>query len=172
MLAGEEANYLLMPRDLLKVKVFQEDDLESTVRVSQDGTVTLPLIGTVKVAGKSVRSAGASIQGLLGARFLVNPQVELTVLEYSKRRFTVLGQVTKPGTYDFPDQTPLNLLEAIGMAGGFSRLANPSALIVKRVIDGRQEILKLNAKRMARDEINASFNILSGDVITVGETLF
>jgi len=59
---------------------------------------------------------------MLAKDYLVNPQVNLTVMEYSKRRFIVLGQVQRPGAYDMPDRDSVRLLQAIGMAGGYTRI--------------------------------------------------
>jgi protein involved in polysaccharide export with SLBB domain len=168
--AGE--NYVITPNDLISVKVFQEDDLESNLRVSRDGTVTFPLIGVVKIGGMSTQQAATAIRDRLAAEYLVNPQVTLTVVEYSKRRFTVLGNVQKPGSYELPDRDTFTLLEAIGVAGGYTRIGNPAKITLKRIRDGRQEVKHLDAGEMARDKGDAAFRIQPGDVITVGERFF
>jgi polysaccharide export outer membrane protein len=170
--AGTAANYRLSPNDLIYVKVFQEDDLDSTLRVSEDGTIIFPLIGGVKIAGQSVEAATRTIHDLLDARFLVNPQVTLTVLAYANRHITVLGQVQKPGDYNLRDQGSVSLLQAVGMAGGFTRLANSADIIVKRSVNGGEKILRLNGKTMASDERSEPFVVLPGDTITVSERFF
>jgi protein involved in polysaccharide export with SLBB domain len=170
--AGTVANYRLSPNDLIYVKVFQEDDLNSTLRVSEDGTVIFPLIGSVKIGGQSVDGATATIRDLLNARFLVNPQVTLTVLGYANRHITVLGQVQKPGDYNLRDQGSISLLQAVGMAGGFTRLANSANIIVKRNVDGAEKILHLNGKTMASDSQSEPFVVVPGDTITVTERFF
>src|SRR5687768_8142329 len=93
------AAYILAPNDVVQMKVYQEDDMETKVRISKDGTASFPLIGAVNIGGRSVEQAAAVVRQLLDRDFLVNPQVTLSVVEYSKRRFTVLGQVQKPGTF-------------------------------------------------------------------------
>ncbi len=113
-------SYLLAANDLIKMSVFEENDLETTVRISSDGTVTFPLIGAVKVAGKTPQAAAKTVRELYAKDYLVNPQVNLTVIEYSKRRFIILGQVQRPGTFDMPDRDAVNILQAIGMAGGYT----------------------------------------------------
>jgi polysaccharide export outer membrane protein len=170
--AGTAANYRLSPNDLIYVKVFQEDDLSSTLRISEDGTIIFPLIGTVKIGGESVEAATRTIHDLLDARFLVNPQVTLTVLGYANRHITVLGQVQKPGDYNLRDQGSVSLLQAVGMAGGFTRLANSANIIVKRNVDGAEKILHLNGKTMASDDRSEPFVILPGDTITITERFF
>src|SRR5436853_199537 len=83
------------------------------------GTVTLPLIGQVKIGGKTIDEAAGQITAIFDDGYLVNPQVSLTIVEYGKRRFTVLGQVQRPGTYEMPSEDAVNLMQAISIAGGF-----------------------------------------------------
>lgn len=167
-----QSNYILAPNDLIDIRVFQEDDLASKVRISKDGSVTLPLIGPVAVGGKTTQEAARTIRELLAKDFLVNPQVNLTVVEYSKRRFTVLGQVNRPGAYDMPDRDSIGLLQAIGMAGGYTRIADPAKITLKRSANGKDSVMKLNAKTMASQGSSSGFEVQPGDVITVGESIF
>ncbi len=165
------SDYLLSSGDLVHVKIFQEDDLESWLRISNEGAVTFPLVGVVKIGGMTARGASEAIRAAL-KRYLVNPQVNLTVTEYTKRRFTVLGQVQKPGSYEMPDRDSLTLLQAIGMAGGYTHIANPSKIILKRSGKAGDQVIKINAGRMAKDNSVVAMPILPGDVISVGESIF
>lgn len=165
-------SYLLSANDLIKMTVFDENDLETNVRISNDGTVTFPLIGAVKVAGKTPQAAATMVRDLYAKDYLVNPQVNVTVIEYSKRRFIILGQVQRPGTFDMPDRDSVNLLQAVGMAGGYSRIADPSKITVKRNSNGKEAVFKVNGKRMAGGEENVNFEVMPGDIITVGESFF
>ena len=170
--SSPRANYVLAPNDLIGIKVFQEDDLETRVRISKDGTITFPLVGVIRVGGKSPQEAAKSIRDMLAKGYLINPQVTVSVLEYTKFRLTVLGQVQKPGSYDFPDRERLTLLEAIGMAGGYTRIADPGRIVVKRISNGHESVFRVNAKKMASRVDSAAFEVLPGDVITVGESIF
>lgn len=152
--------------------VFQEPDLKSTLRVSSEGTIAFPLIGAVPVAGLSPQLAATGIQDRLAKGYLINPQVTVTVMEFAKRRFTVLGEVQKPGSYDLPVQQELTVLQAIGMAGGYTRIANPSKVTLMRKADGKSSTLELNAKRMARGNADSAVVVQPGDVITVAESRF
>jgi protein involved in polysaccharide export with SLBB domain len=167
-----QPSHVLLPGEFIQIKVFQEPDLDTAVRIPGDGHVNLPLIGDVALAGQSVQQATRVIRDRLQARFLVNPQVSIAVLEPAKRLFTVLGQVQRPGTYRFPVQQELDLLQVIGIAGGYTRLADPGKIIIKRRIDGSEKIIRLDGKRLARGESGESFAVRTGDVITVGERLF
>jgi hypothetical protein len=82
---------------------------------------------------------------------LVNPQITLTVLEYAKRRFTVLGQVQKPGTFEIPSEESVGFLEAIAMAGGFTRLANTGKIVVTRMVSGKKSTFVLDARAITAD---------------------
>jgi len=170
--APAASNYVLVANDLIKLTVFQESDLETSVRISKDGMVNFPLIGPVKVGGRTVQDAAKLIRDLLAKDYLVSPQVNLTVMEYSKRRFTVLGQVQRPGAYDMPDRDTVTLLQALGMAGGYTRIADPGKITVRRTRSGSEGVIRLNARRMASGEVTSDFEVLPGDVITVGESIF
>lgn len=161
--------YLLSPNDVIQVKVYQEDDLETKGRVAQDGSLTLPLVGVVTVGGKSVEQAAQMIQERYGRDYLVNPQVGVTILEYSKRNFTVLGQVQKPGSYEIPNEQAIDLLRAIAMAGGYTRIGNPAKITVQRKVGGETKIFKLDAEAMAKEKNAKPFEVLPEDTVTVGE---
>jgi polysaccharide export outer membrane protein len=170
--AVSSPNYILLPNDMVFIKVFQEDDLNSTLRISEDGTIAFPLIGNVKIGGLTVQDASQAIRRRLDARFLVNPQVTLTVLKFSNRIVTVLGQVQKPGSYGMRDLDSIDLMQAIGLAGGFTRLANASRITVKRSVGGHEVVTVLDGKKMARDKVTTPFVILPGDIISVSERIF
>ena len=172
-LAAQDANYRLSANDLLDFRVFQEPELDGVIRVSGDGTAIFPLIGAVNVVGKTVTAATEEIKARYRDGYLVYPQVSLTVRTYAQKLFTVLGQVQKPGSYDMKGSDEITLLQAIGMAGGYTKIANPGRVTVKRQESGGGErVIKLDAKRMARGDDSASFYVKPGDVITVAESLF
>ena len=128
-------------------------------------------LASVAVAGKSVQQATRMIQERLGARFLVNPQVSIAVIEPAKRLFTVLGQVQRPGTYRFPDRQSLDLMQVIGIAGGYTRLANPAKITVKRRVSGKESVFHVDGKRFTTDrdsevKSRVKFHRVSGDGLT------
>lgn len=172
-LRAQDANYKLSANDLLDFRVFQEPELDGVIRVSGDGSAIFPLIGAVTVAGRTVAQATEQIKAWYRDGYLVYPQVSLTVRTYAQKLFTVLGQVQKPGSYDMKGSDEITLLQAIGMAGGYTKIANPGRVTVKRQQeDGGERVIKLDAKRMARGDDSASFYVKPGDVITVAESLF
>ena len=172
-LRAQDSNYRLSANDLLDFRVFQEPELDGVIRVSGDGSAIFPLIGAVNVVGKTVTAATEEIKARYRDGYLVYPQVSLTVRTYAQKLFTVLGQVQKPGSYDMKGSDEITLLQAIGMAGGYTKIANPGRVTVKRQQEGGGErVIKLDAKRMARGDDSASFYVKPGDVITVAESMF
>ena len=166
-----DSNHILSSQDVVEISVFQEEELGVKTRISEDGTIQMPLIGAVRIAGRSVREAQAIIEQALKRDYLVAPQVSVSIADFAKRRFAVLGQVQKPGTYELPGNEALDLMQAIGLAGGYTRSANPSKIIVKRLVSGSEKIFRLNGKDMARGGTER-FRVQAGDTITVEESFF
>lgn len=164
-------NYRLAAKDTVHIKVFREEDLETTARIDKDGNIAFPLLGVARIGGQTVQQATATMESLL-REYLVNPLVSVDIVSYSKRRFTILGEIARPGVFDMPDESSVSLLEAIGMAGGYTKIANPAHIRVKRIVDGREVIIPLNAKEMLDPRKGFSFEVLPGDTISVGEALF
>ena len=165
--------YVLQTSDAIQIYVFNEPDLSVTVRLNADGTIMFPLIGRVPLSGLTVQQAQDLIAKKLGTDYLVNPQVTVTVIDYTKKYFTVLGQVAKPGSYEIPEDGKITLLQAIGMAGGFTRIADPAHLVIKRVTGDKQnKIIKVNVKKLAREDSAEGYPIQAGDTVTVPESWF
>jgi polysaccharide export outer membrane protein len=169
---GASDSYVIRDNDLIRLTVFQEDDMTTETRVSKSGYITLPLLGAVEVAGKSVADATNEIRTRLDKDYIINPQVTLAVMEYAEQWVTVLGEVQKPGQVQIPPEGGLDLLGAIALAGGYTRVANPSDVIVRRVINGHDVVARVDAKRLARDTKVQEFLVQPGDRISVGESLF
>lgn len=167
----ESRSYRLSPNDLIRIKVFQEDDLTTELRLAKDGTGTYPLLGVITLGGRTVDEAAATLREQLGKDYLVNPQVTITVVEYSKRRFTVLGQVQKPGSYDIPSEESVTLLQAIAMAGGFTRLAVQSKVTITRTVGGKKTF-SVDVKSAANDPGTKPMEILPDDTIIISERVF
>lgn len=169
---GETKAYVLTPNDVVEVTVYQETDLSTRATITKEGTITLPLLGPVHVGGQTAEQASTAIRGLLAKDILVNPKVHIAVVEYSGRRFTILGEVRSPGTYKMSGAESMNLLDAIATAGGYTRIGSPKKITVQRTVNGEQRIFKLDASAMAKDKDSSPFEILPGDTISVGEKIF
>lgn len=171
VLSSAENDYVLTPGDTIEMAIFREPELTTRSTIARDGTVQLPLVQEVKLADKTVREARNYLRTLYGKSFLVNPQVYLNIVQFAQRKFTIMGQVARPGSYQLEGGQTLDLLEAVGMAGGFTRIADRGRVIIKRRVNGEVETIRANAKRMAEGKVD-SVTIQPGDIITVGESWF
>ena len=175
------SGYVLSANDQVAVEVFGEDDLRTSGRLNAEGNLSLPLLGSVHLAGLTLTQANARVTELYARDYLVSPKVNVMLVGYAKRRYekdvaTVLGQVNRPGSFEMPEGSPMgiDLLEAIAMAGGYTRIAAPERITVRRHGANGDEILKVDGKRLARGAggANNNFKVQSGDTITVGESIF
>ncbi|MDI1320413.1 MAG: polysaccharide export protein [bacterium] len=166
-------DYVLQPSDLIRVLVFQEPDLLREVRITQECTITLPLIGTIDVRDKTVRQAEEIIRSLFDKDYLVNPQINLTVLEYTQRTVQVVGSVNQPGAVGFPPEQRMGLVEAIARAGGQSRIADLKRVQLTRTnADGKVENFTVNVDSLMKGGSAEQWLLRKGDVIFVPEKLF
>ena len=160
--------YLLRPGDHIAVSVYQEQDLtEGDVPIDETGMISLPLIGEMRVAGRSVGEVSADIQKAYGTRFLRDPQVNVRLEKASPRTISVEGQVTKPGQFQIEPGTGNTLLSALAMAGSPSESARLDEVLVFRTVNGQRlgarfDLTEIRAGRAADPQI------LPGDVIVVG----
>ena len=170
--AAPSTDYVMQPSDLIRVMVFQEPDLMREVRITQEYTITLPLIGTIDLRNKTVRQAEEIIRSLYDKDYLVNPQINLTVLEYTQRTVKVLGAVNQPGAIVFPPEQKMGLLEAIARAGGFSRIAERRKVRLSRTLDdGKSENYIINTDEMIQGASAEQWLLTKGDVIFVPERI-
>lgn len=169
---GVSDNYKLQPMDLIRFQVFQEPDMDREVRVSRSHTITLPLIGTVDLKGKSMREAEQIVTGLYRRDYLVNPQVNMTIVEYAPRLVNVLGAVNSPGSVPIPPEGTLTVLEAITRSGGFARIANRTKIVVTRTeADGSSQNYQLDGDQLVRGAIDSRWQLQPGDVIFIPESI-
>src|SRR5438046_10728356 len=142
------SGYILSANDQVAVEVFGEEDLRTNGRLNGEGNLSVPLLGSVHLAGLTLTQAAARLTDLYARDYLVNPRVNVALIGYAKRRFTMLGQINRPGSYEMPEGSPegIDLLEAIAVAGGYTRIAAPERVSVRR---GNQ-VLRVDAKRQAR----------------------
>lgn len=169
---AESTDYVMQPSDLIRVLIFQQPDLLREVRITQEYTITLPLIGTIDLRGRTVRQAEEIIRSLYDKDYLVNPQVNLTVLEYTQRTVQVVGAVNQPGAVVFPPEQKMGLIEAIARAGGQSRIADLKRVRLTRTnAEGKAENQIINVDDMMKGNSNEQYLLLKGDVIFVPERL-
>lgn len=165
-------NYRIQTSDELSVEVFREPELAKVVRVEGDGSITLPLVGTIQAEGLTVPELRESIRSLYARDYIVNPQIAVTVVSFRLQSVQVLGQVNRSGTVQIPPDEELTLVDAISRSGGFTRLAKRREVTVKRTFeDGSTEVYKVNVDRIMTDPNVEDFVLRDGDVIYVDEIL-
>ena len=161
------STYRLQPYDLIDVDVYSEEDLHKPARLGSDGTILLPLIGSVNVGGLTVAEATDLITKRYGNGFVKNPSVLITVLQYRKSTFSILGQVERPGIYEIPEGAQVSIIEAVSLAGAYTTSAAQNAVTVKRTVDGKVTTYKIRAGDMAQNPDVVPFEILPGDTVLV-----
>ncbi len=160
------AAYRIGALDVLKVTVFQEKDLSfDELQVDASGNVSLPLIGTVRAEGMTAADLSSEIAAKLGEKYLVNPQVSVSVASSVSQNVTVEGNVGQPGVYAINGRS--TLLQALAQAQSPTDVAKLDQVVIFRNIDGRRAgaVFDVEAIREGRA---ADPEILGGDVIVVG----
>lgn len=168
---AQNQGYRINASDLIVIDVVGEKDLTAIEkRVSPKGTISFPYLGDIEVQGKTAAETERYLRDLLiKEEYFVNPQVVLRVKEYKKRQVTVLGQVNRQGVVEFPSEQGMNLLEAIGMAAGFTQLADTREITISR---GAQKTT-FNYKDFLKKPKEANLPSLEpGDVVMVPEAVF
>jgi polysaccharide biosynthesis/export protein len=167
------ADYLLRPADNFQVKIFQEEDLTREVSISQEFTISLPLIGTIDLTNRTVRQAEELIRQLYDRDFIVNPQVNITMIRYAERAVNVIGMVNSPQVVPFPPERGLTLLEAITRAGGFSRLGDKENVKITRKDEkGVSTTFTVNAEKLLNSKSANSWSLQVDDIVNVPEKFF
>ncbi|EYF08943.1 polysaccharide biosynthesis/export family protein [Chondromyces apiculatus] len=157
--------------DVFELRVVGEDKLPTEFTVAPDGTVDVPYIKRIKVAGLEPQDVAALVRArLMEEQYFTDPSVSVSVKAYNSKRIEVLGQVQKPGS--FPLEPRMTLLRAISLAGGFSSIANRDKIIIRRKVkDGRTV-----ADTVSADDISANripdVLLQAGDSIDVKQRVF
>jgi len=174
---ADEAAYLLYARDVVSLSVNGENDLDAQLRISGDGTINVPLIGNVRVAGLSLAAAERKIrETYIAEQIFILPQITLQVREYSKKEISMLGQFARQGKVELPAESSfLSIVDAVSAIGGFTRIAKSDSVRVTRKdpATGEEKNFTVNVERMISGRSNEEiFNVYPGDILFVPERLF
>lgn len=166
LVQASQGDYRIGRQDLLQIDVFDVDELDQTVRVSEDGTISMPLLGRLEVAGLTKGELEAMIARLLEERFVRNPQVTVFVKEYESKKVAVSGAVKKPGSYEMLGSK--TLLEMISLAGGLDSDLGPEIIIFRRNDDGTTKRVPIELERLVYDaDPSLNVAVMPGDIIYV-----
>lgn len=165
--APADDHYRIGPGDVLKIDVFQLDELDATVRVSTNGAVTLPLLGPLQLESLTVPEAELLIAQNLADRELVNqPQVAIFVEEYSSNSVSVQGAVERPGVYPLTRRT--TLLEILGQAGGVKAERGGQIVVLRSREDTETSHLEIDLDQLLLDgNPEANIPLVAGDIVLV-----
>lgn len=161
--------YRIGATDLLRINVFRVPDLSfEEIRVDASGVIQMPLIGTVQAEGLTPDELSESLAARLGAQYLRNPQITVTVLEAASQKITVDGAVTQPGVYEMQGRT--TLLQAVAMARGPIAGADLNSVVIFRTIEGQRQFAVFDLAAIRAGE--APDPVVLGDDVIVVDTSF
>jgi polysaccharide export outer membrane protein len=160
---AQKESLVIGPADLLHVKVLEAPELEQSARVTDAGTLTLMIGGSVKVAGLTPPEAAVVIESAMRqGQYILNPHVTVTIEQAATQNVTVLGQVHAPGSY--PIGTPRSVLDVLALAGGVTDLANRQLTIQRHSTGERLSYVLSNNSNAALD---GNIRIFPGDTVLV-----
>jgi polysaccharide biosynthesis/export protein len=158
--------YKVGPKDLLEISVFGADDLSKTVRVSEDGKITLPLIGEIAVDGLTKSEVEQKLARILGEKYVQNPQVTVFIREYQSKRVSVLGAVEKPGPYQLLGRQ--TLMQIISEAGGLTRDAGNEIIVIRQMPDGTSNSLHISIDELfLKGEAQLNVPLEPDDIVNI-----
>jgi len=165
--------YKIQPLDILKINIYMEDDLQKNYRVSQNGCISFPFIGEVRVVGLTVSEFEEKLTKLLHPDYFANPQISIFVEKYHSRRIFILGAVSSPGSYDIPEEKDLTIVEAISLAGGFTEEAAVNKTKIIRVENGLEKTMVVKIKDITKGGDKSKDIILKpNDIVIVPQSFF
>lgn len=156
--------------DVFEVKVYGEDQLSQTYRVSLEGTIDFPFVGRVRVVGLDAPQVADIIGGRLReVGYMREPQVSVFVKEAVSQKVNVVGAVNSPGSFSY--SSGMTVVQAVSVAGGFTPLANRNATVVSRRVGSGVQRFKVAVEEISRGE-RSDFRLQAGDIVYIPERVF
>jgi protein involved in polysaccharide export with SLBB domain len=159
----------LGPGDVFEVRVFQEPELSGVYQVGPQGDFIFPLCQRVAVGGLTPNGTADKLRACLSDGFMRDPQVSVLVKEYNSKKVFVFGEVQKPGTFAFEDG--MSIVQAVTLAGGFTRSAAQNSTSVTRRVNGQEVKVRVTVQDIALGKA-PNFTLEPGDIVYVPESLF
>jgi polysaccharide export outer membrane protein len=157
-------DYVIGPDDTLQISVWKEPDLTETLPVRSDGKISMPLLNDVVAAGLTPMQLAASITERL-KKYIADPRVTVIVTAMNSQKIYVTGEVLHPGPT--PLTPHMTVLQALAGAG-FTQFANTKGIYVLRVVNGKQEKIPVNYKKLIRGEaVDQNILLKPGDTVVV-----
>ncbi len=156
--------------DVFEMRIVREENLPTSFTVAPDGTVDLPYIKRVRVAGLEPQKIAEIVRTkLIEQDYLTDPIVSVSVKEYNSKRVEVLGEVARPGSLRF--EPGLTLLRALSLVGGFNPMAAKDNVTVRRQVDGTTRAVSVSVQDII-DNLTPDIPLQAGDSINVTQRIF
>lgn len=160
-----EAAYLIQPGDVLQISVWKETDLQVEVLVRPDGGMSFPLVGELQAENHTIEDVRTSIVERLG-KFIPTPVVTVGLKQLGGNRIYVIGKVNRPG--DFPFSKPLDVMQALALAGGATSFAAVNDIQILRRSGPNQTAIPFRYSDVERGRsLDQNVLLRSGDVVVV-----
>jgi polysaccharide export outer membrane protein len=154
------------PRDVIEVKVFQDPNLYTKMTVTDDGRITMPLLGKVDVSGLTPTELETRIKTLLEAKYINKADVSVTVLEAGSKPISVIGAVTRPGRIGITGN--ITLIQAITQAGGLANGYGRTLYVLRTASNGLTEQIAIDIDDlMVNGNPDLNLPLRANDVINV-----
>jgi polysaccharide biosynthesis/export protein VpsN len=164
-------NQQVGPGDILSIFVVGEDKLPNEFEVTPDGTLDFPFSKPIKVGGLEPRDiAGQVRDGLIEAKYLQDPQVQVKIKQYNSKKIQIIGMVTRSGP--LPYQDGMTLVQAISAAGWFTPLADTNNVLLIRQVPPGKSVSALVSVDAITDNAQPDVKLQQGDTIKVNQRLF
>ena len=161
----------IVPNDLLFIRVYNEPEMTAEKKVNADGVINYTFVKEIQVGGKTTAEVEKEIRDILDKDYFVNPEVSVEVKQYDVQYVTVTGQVGRPGKVEIPPDHLIDVVEAIGAAGDFTRLANKKDIKVRNNKTGESTKYSYDGLQKLA-ETGKKVILEHGDVVNVGESTF
>jgi len=181
LMESKKKEYVIGPQDVLKITVWDHEDLNREVTVSEDGNFSYPLIGKVHADGLTVSELEKEIEKRLSGKYIINPQVNVTVKEYKSKQVFVLGEVggnasgKGPGAYPLIGKT--TLMEILAEAGGPTKDAGSEVIIIRPKHKkanptplekaSKDEIIRVNLRKLLEGDMSQNIVLQPNDTVYV-----
>lgn len=160
------SDYTIGPKDLLAINVFEVPELNITVRVSENGDINLPLLGTIKAGGLTRFQLEKRMADLLERSYLKNAQVTVFIKEYQSKKVSVIGAIKNPGNYDLIGKQ--SLLQLISLAGGLTESAAGRIIVIRQYNNGKNASLKIDLDElMMNGKAELNIPLRPGDIVNI-----
>lgn len=156
-------DYRIGPKDLLEITVFDLPELTQTVRVAEDGSITMSLLGKVDVAGLTAQELEKKLASILDKQYTKEARVTVFIKEYQK--VSVIGAVGRPGQYEIVG--PTTLMQVIAQAGGLTAQSMNEIFVYRQSPDGKQTIITISLEDLANGAQKFNLELMPKDVISI-----